>query len=40
MQRAKRLVKPGHCPESGNPSTTIHLLVEKLINEPGFREED
>jgi hypothetical protein len=40
MQRAASLLQPKHCPESSNPSTTVHHLVAKLINEPGFREED
>jgi|SRR6267154_441949 len=40
IQRAASLQKPKHCPESANPSTTVHKLVSKLINEPGFREED
>lgn len=40
LQRATSLLKPKHHPESANPSTTIHQLVAKLLNEPGFREED
>lgn len=39
IERAASLLKPKHCPESANPSTTVHKLVAKLINEPGFREE-
>lgn len=26
-------------PESANPSTTIHLLVQKIMAEPGFRDQ-
>jgi hypothetical protein len=40
IQRATSLWKQKQCPESANPSTTVHQLVTKLINEPGFREED
>lgn len=40
VQRATSLLRPSHCPESANPSTTVHQIVAKLISEPGFREED
>lgn len=40
IKRAKNLLKSKNPPESANPSTTVHQLVEKLINEPGYREED
>lgn len=39
IKRAKNLLKTGSSPEKSNPSTTVHLLVEKLMNEPGYREE-
>lgn len=40
IKLAKNLLKSRNPPESANPSTSVHLLVEKLLNEPGFREED
>lgn len=40
IQRAESLLKTKQRPENANPSTTVHKLVIKLINEPGFREED
>lgn len=40
IKRAEKLLKSVKTPEEGNPSTTVHILVEKLINEPGYREED
>lgn len=40
LKRAANLLMPKVHPENANPSTTIHQLVEKLLNEPGFREED
>lgn len=40
LKRAARLLKSETKPESDNPSTTVHILVEKLINEIGYREED
>lgn len=39
IKRAKNLLELGIPPERANPSTTVHLLVEKLINESGYREE-
>ena len=40
LKRASDLLKShSKKPESANPSTTIHLLVNKLLNEPGYREE-
>lgn len=26
-------------PEAANPSTTVHILVQKIMSEPGFRDE-
>ncbi len=40
LKRAAKLLKSDLSPADCNPSTTIHLLVEKLIAEPGYREED
>ena len=40
IKRAVNLLTPKIHPENGNPSTTVHQVVEKLISEPGFREED
>lgn len=40
IKRAEKLLKSVKTPENTNPSTTVHILVEKLINEPGYREED
>ena len=40
IKRAEKLLKAIETPENTNPSTTVHILVEKLINEPGYREED
>lgn len=40
LKRAAKLLKSDQSPADCNPSTTIHLLVEKLIAEPGFREEN
>ena len=40
LKRATKLYNPQNHPESTNPSTTVHLLVKQLINEPGYREED
>lgn len=40
LKRAARLFSPERSPENANPSTSVHHLVEKLINEPGFREEN
>ena len=40
LKRAANLLISKNSPESANPSTTVHHLVERLINEPGFREED
>ncbi len=40
LKRAAKLLKSDKTPVDGNPSTTVHILVEKLINEPGYREED
>lgn len=40
IKRAKNLLKSVMPPGDANPSTTVHLLVEKLLNEPGYREED
>ena len=40
LKRASDLLKlHSKKPESANHSTTIHLLVNKLLNEPGYREE-
>ncbi len=40
IKRAHALIKKlaGETPENANPSTTVHLLVEKIINEEGFRQ--
>jgi hypothetical protein len=40
LKRAAKLLKLDLSPSDCNPSTTIHILVEKLIAEPGYREED
>lgn len=40
LKRAAKLLKSEQSPADCNPSTTIHILVEKLIEEPGFREEN
>lgn len=40
LKRAKKLLNSDQSPAECNPSTTIHILVEKLLEEPGFREED
>lgn len=40
LKRAAKLLKSNLSPADCNPSTTIHILVEKLIAEPGYREED
>lgn len=40
IKRAAKLLKLVKTPAESNPSTTVHLLVSKLINEPGFREGD
>lgn len=40
LKRAAKLLKSDQSPADCNPSTTIHILVEKLIAEPGFREEN
>ena len=40
LKRAAKLLTPDKTPADGNPTTTIHILVEKLITEPGYREED
>lgn len=40
LKRAAKLLKSDQSPADCNPSTTIHILVEKLIAEPGYREED
>ena len=42
LKRSAKLLKRHHLgnPERANPSTTIHILVGKLINEPGYREEE
>lgn len=40
LKRAAKLLKSDQSPVDCNPSTTIHILVEKLIAEPGYREED
>lgn len=40
LKRAAKLLKSDKSPADCNPSTTIHILVEKLIAEPGYREED
>ncbi len=37
LKRAEKLSKSQNHPESANPSTTVHKLVEKLIKEPGFQ---
>ena len=41
LKRASNLLKKHGkiIPENANPSTTVHILVEKLIGEPGYREE-
>ena len=38
IRRAQKLWEDNSSPHT-NPSTSIYLLVSKLINEPGFREE-
>lgn len=40
IKRATKLHNSKNRPESTNPSTTVHLLVQQLMNEPGYREED
>lgn len=40
LKRAAKLLKSDLSPADCNPSTTIHILVEKLIAEPGYREEN
>ena len=40
LKRSARLHNSQNRPESANPSTTVHLLVKQLMNEPGYREED
>ena len=39
IDRATKSLKTGRPPESANPSTTVYQLVNKLMNEPGYREE-
>ena len=40
IKRAHRLFNATTLPpEKANPSTTVHLLVEKLMKEPGFKEK-
>jgi hypothetical protein len=38
IQRAEQLLVNNGNNTDANPSTTMHLLVNKLLNEPGFRE--
>lgn len=42
LKRASGLLKKYGkiIPENANPSTTVHILVEKLMGEPGYREEE
>ncbi len=40
IKRAKKLLKLIKTTANTNPSTTVHILVEKLLNEPGYREKD
>ncbi len=39
LKRAAKLFKDAHSPADDNPSTTIHILIERLMGEPGYREE-
>jgi hypothetical protein len=38
IRRAEKLSKTDKHPADANPSTTVHLLVKALMNEPGYRE--
>lgn len=40
LRRAAKLFKIDEAPAECNPSTTIHILVEKLLAEPGYREDN
>lgn len=40
IERAIKLLTSGAKPEDANPSTAVHLLVGKLLKEPGYREKD
>lgn len=41
IKRATQMLiaQNGVSPEAANPSTTIHILVQRIMSEPGFRNE-
>ena len=41
IKRARQMLKEREsiAPEAANPSTTVHILVELIMSEPGFRDD-